>query len=163
MIGNSHRKLLLIIILGQSHVEALYSSISKRIVVDVTTDFFCTFDLSYSETEVDLWESFVFCDPYEPTGITNVDVTLSAPNGFEFSGVININPTEIVSMKIDNAIQSPADSTDSDASPEEMEFKEIFNNITDEELPDYKHSCGIDPVYEEFKEGATKRVDSLGM
>merc|ERR1719318_2177626 len=156
MIGNSHRELLLVIILGQSHVEALYSSISKRIVVNVTTDFFCTFELSYSETEVDLWESFVFCDPYEPTGITNVDVTLSAPNGFEFSGVININPTEILSMKIDNAIQSPAEFTDADASPDEIEFKEIFNNVTDEELPDYKHACGVDPVYEEFKEGARR-------
>ena len=148
---------LLILILDHYPVHALYSQIIKRIVVD-DLDFQCIFDLSYSETEVDLLESFVTCDAYEnyyyydTETIENIEVVLSAPNGFEFSGVITIYPTEIVSLVIDNAItEPPPDSTESDAGAEEMEFKEIYNNASAEELPDYRHECGVDPILEEIE------------
>ena len=52
-------------------------------------------------------------------------------------------------MVIDTASQPPGDSSDSDAGPEEMEFKEIYNNASAEELPDERHNCGIDPIMEE--------------
>ena len=138
---------LLLISISKPGVEALSSSIIKRIVVDITTDFQCTFELSYTETEVDLWESFATCSPDEPTDVTNIEVKLSASNGYEFTGLININPTEIVSMTIDNAI-APEPSADSDSGPEEVEFKEIYSNVTAEELPDNRHYCGIDPIME---------------
>jgi len=148
---------LLILILGQYQVHALYSQITKRIVVD-GVEFQCIFDLSYTESDVNLFESFVTCDAYDnyyyydTETIENVEVVLSAPNGFEFSGVMTIYPTEIVSMVIDNAVtEPPPDSTESDAGAEEMEFKEIYNNASAEELPDYRHNCGIDPIMEEIE------------
>jgi len=81
--------------------EQYQVQIIKRIVVD-DSDFQCIFDLSYSKTQVDLPFSSVTCDGYYD--IENVEVVLSAPNGYEFSGVITIFPIpQIVSMVIDNA------------------------------------------------------------
>merc|ERR1719431_1215074 len=131
-------------------VRALSSTIVKRIFVDVTADFQCTFDLIYTETEVTLSESTVTCSPEEPTDVTNIEVELSAPNGFEFSGLININPSEIVLMVIDNAVNAPEEEPEIDQ--EEIELKEVFNNVTAEEGPDDEYYCGIDPVMETMEE-----------
>ena len=130
-------------------MDALSSTISKLIAVNVTTSLQCTFDLAYSDTTVDLPESFVTCWPDEPAEIQNLDVFLTASNGFEFSGTININPTQILVMGIDKGFQPPDEASDSDASPEEMEFKEIYNNVSEEELPDERHQCGTETIMEE--------------
>jgi len=140
---------LLIIIICQAGVDALSSTISKLIAVNVTTSLQCTFDLTYSDTTVDLPESFVTCWPDEPAEIQDLDVFLTASNGFEFSGTININPTQILVMAIYKGFQPPDDASDSDASPEEMEFKEIYNNVSEKELPDERHQCGTETIMEE--------------
>merc|ERR550519_1231555 len=126
-------------------VRALSSTIVKRILVDVdvTADFQCTFNLIYTETEVNLSESTVTCSPEEPTDVRNIEVELSAPNGFEFSGLININPSEIVLMVIDNAVNAPP-AEEPEIDLEEIELKEVFNNVTAEEGPDDEYYCGID-------------------
>ena len=67
--------------------------------------------------------------------MTDVEVELSAPNGFEFSGIININPSEIVSMVINNPVTPEEPGIDT-ADPEEVKFKEVVNSIGAEEVTD---------------------------
>ena len=139
---------LLILILEQYPVHALYSQIIKRIVVN-DLDFECWFDLSYSETEVDLVFSSVTCDGYSNYAtdtIENVEVVLSAPNGYEFSGVITIYMfiPQIVSMVIDNAVTEPLRPTEFYCPYDKLEIfdgaKPSDDNKSYVMISHYKHS-----------------------
>jgi len=142
----------LLLILGYFGAHSMKTKIDKRISVG-SKNFKCKFQLKHTTTDVNLKRSKFSCTPKKLKLRKPVDIELESQNGFSFSGTIKINPNKILEMNVHFATTEPPQTTTPLPLPssgsEEVDFKEIYTNVSSEIKDEYKHSCGIDTIEEE--------------
>merc|ERR1719419_707808 len=149
----------ILIILGSLSSEALETTIKQMIKVG-KKKYQCTFNLVFTDSIVDLASSQLTCKGKGKVKSANVELTYE---DYIFTGTIKINPTAIIFMDV-----TPPPTTRSTplifetttefvgttfepnqtAGIEEIEFKEIYNNVSNILKPEHGHFCGIEPIEE---------------
>jgi len=155
-------------ILEHFTVDCITTNVPKAIRVGKKS-FKCTFKLVHTTTVVNTKQSKVSCSPKKPK-VKSVNVELYSAS-YEFFGRISINPTKIISMDVSPMTTTPEATTKSTpwnpetttnmpgttlpsnqtSGPEEVEFKELYRNISSVIKPQYRHFCGIEPIEENMR------------
>ena len=136
-------------------VEAATTTI-KKTINSGKKKFACTFSLEYDYySGVDLGGSEISCKPGKPKQRRPINVELVSDDGIVFVGTIKINPSRIVFLQIESWPMTTSGSTAETTTylgqtfpppnaEEEVEFKEIYANVSSEPRPALLSGCGID-------------------
>ena len=170
----------ILVLIGQFGVQSLSQTIKQNVVVKRKV-FKCVFKLTFSPTVVNVQRSTATCSPTKPkaknvkielksgdyifNGAININptklvsmtvsskTTTPPPTTTTTTTLSTFGQTTFVETTIGTGTGTQETTTrpNQTSGVEEVEFKELYNNVSSEYAPEYSHVCGIDFLEENMK------------